>query len=171
MTTLHGSKVVLRAATHDDVDTLVRIRATPEVYARWVEQDVGLLAEVSEDITDPEKVFLAVEYDGEVVGAIQWQSEDDPMYRHASLDVYLDPKVHGHGIGTDAIRTLATHLVDHHGFPRLVIDPAADNIAAIRCYGKIGFRPVGIMRQYERGPDGVFHDGLLMDLLAAELIR
>jgi hypothetical protein len=25
------------------------------------------------------------------------------------------------------------------------------------------------MRQYERGLDGVYHDGLLMDLLAADL--
>jgi len=25
------------------------------------------------------------------------------------------------------------------------------------------------MRQYERGPDGTFHDGLLMDLLRGEL--
>lgn len=51
-----------------------------------------------------------------------------------------------------------------------MIDPAADNVAAIRGYGKVGFRPVGIMRQYERGSDGTWHDGLLMDLLAAELI-
>jgi aminoglycoside 6'-N-acetyltransferase len=28
---------------------------------------------------------------------------------------------------------------------------------------------VGILREYERGADGAFHDGLLMDLLAAEL--
>jgi aminoglycoside 6'-N-acetyltransferase len=28
---------------------------------------------------------------------------------------------------------------------------------------------VGIMRMYERGPDGTFHDGLLMDILAEEL--
>jgi aminoglycoside 6'-N-acetyltransferase len=26
-----------------------------------------------------------------------------------------------------------------------------------------------VMRRYERGPDGTFHDGLLMDLLAEEL--
>jgi aminoglycoside 6'-N-acetyltransferase len=25
------------------------------------------------------------------------------------------------------------------------------------------------MRQYERGPDGTWHDGLLMDMLAGEL--
>jgi aminoglycoside 6'-N-acetyltransferase len=28
---------------------------------------------------------------------------------------------------------------------------------------------VGIMRLYERGPDGTWHDGLLMDLLRDEL--
>jgi len=33
----------------------------------------------------------------------------------------------------------------------------------------VGFRPVGVMRQYERGGDGHFHDGLLMDLLRGEL--
>ena len=50
-----------------------------------------------------------------------------------------------------------------------MIDPAAGNAAAIRCYGKVGFRPVGLMREYERGADGTWHDGLLMDILAREL--
>ena len=50
-----------------------------------------------------------------------------------------------------------------------MIDPAADNAAAIRCYEKVGFRPVGIMRAYERGADGTLHDGLLMDLLADDI--
>ena len=49
------------------------------------------------------------------------------------------------------------------------IDPAAAKSHAIRCYTKVGFRPVGVMRQYERGGDGNFHDGLLMDLLRGEL--
>ena len=108
---------------------------------------------------------------GRVAGVIQWAAEEEPDYRHASIDIYLDPAVHGRGIGTDAVRTLATHLIEVEGFHRLVIDPAADNAAAIRCYAKVGFRPVGIMRQYERGADGTWHGGLLMDLLAAELIR
>lgn len=30
---------------------------------------------------------------------------------------------------------------------------------------KVGFQPVGVMRQYERGGDGQFYDGLLMDLV------
>jgi aminoglycoside 6'-N-acetyltransferase len=53
----------------------------------------------------------------------------------------------------------------------LTIDPAADNEAAIKAYEKVGFGRVGIMRAYERGPDGTWHDGLLMDMLAEELVE
>jgi aminoglycoside 6'-N-acetyltransferase len=55
------------------------------------------------------------------------------------------------------------HECGHH---RLTIDPAADNAAAIRADEKTGFKPVGLMREYSRDPDGVWRDGLLMDLLA-----
>ena len=110
-----------------------------------------------------------VEQRGVVVGAIQWGAETSPDYRHASIDIYLDPAVHGQGLGADAVRTLAQHLVVDQGFHRIVIDPAADNAAAIACYAKVGFRPVGVMRAYEKGSDGTWHDGLLMDLLAGEL--
>ncbi len=92
------------------------------------------------------------------------------MYRHANIDLYLDPSVHGRGLGQDAVRTLARYLLDVLGHHRLVIDPAADNEPAIRCYTAVGFRPVGVMRAYERDPEGTgWHDGLLMDLLRGDL--
>jgi RimJ/RimL family protein N-acetyltransferase len=47
---------------------------------------------------------------------------------------------------------------------------AADNRAAIACYTKVELRPVGIRRLSERGTDGSWHDALLMDLLAGELV-
>ena len=55
------------------------------------------------------------------------------------------------------------------GHHRLIIDPAVANERAIATYASLGFKPVGVMRRYERGPDGTWHDGLLMDLLADEL--
>ncbi|HEX7276705.1 MAG TPA: GNAT family protein [Acidimicrobiales bacterium] len=170
MTALHGARVRLRPATRDDVPELVRIRATPEVYERWRGGD-DLVASVEEDFDDADVVRFVIELDGRVVGLIQYESVDDPDYRHASIDIYVDPAVHGRGVGTDAVRTMARHLIRDLGHHRLVIDPAADNGAAIRAYAKVGFRPVGVMRQYERGPDGTFHDGLLMDLLADELVE
>ena len=169
---LRGERVTLRSAEDADVPELVRIRSTPQVQARWRggPDAAAFAAEIREAMADRGLAYYVVELDGRVAGAIQWAAEEDPEYRHASIDIYLDPAVHGRGVGTDAVRTLAAHLVDDQGFHRLVIDPAADNAAAIRCYAKVGFKPVGIMRQYERGDDG-WQDGLLMDLLADELIR
>ena len=127
-------------------------------------------AEVREAIGDPNLHLLVVfDQTATVIGGIQWAAEEDPQYHHASVDMFLDPAVHGQGYGTDAARTLCRHLLDVAGFHRLVIDPAADNIAAIRCYEKVGFRRVGTMRAYEQGADGTWHDGLLMDLLADDL--
>ncbi|MEV0779336.1 GNAT family protein [Streptomyces sp. NPDC050433] len=166
--TLKGALVILRPAVPHDIPALAAIRATPEVYATWRGGD-DLLAAVTEDLDEPDITSLVIEVDGAVVGAIQWGAEEDDDYRHASIDIYVDPAAHGRGVGTDAVRTLARHLIRDVGHHRIVIDPAADNAAAIRCYGKVGFRPVGIMRDYERGPDGTWHDGLLMDLLAADL--
>jgi aminoglycoside 6'-N-acetyltransferase len=51
----------------------------------------------------------------------------------------------------------------------LTIDPAAHNLRAIKAYERVGFKPVGLMRMYERGPEGEWHDGLLMDMLAEDL--
>ncbi|SEE37521.1 aminoglycoside 6'-N-acetyltransferase [Streptomyces sp. 2231.1] len=170
MTVLHGALVVLRPSVTEDVPALAAIRATPEVLARWKGAD-DLEADVAAGLEDDGCHCLTVHHQQRIIGMIQWYSEEDPDYRHAGIDIFLDPAVHGGGLGTDAVRTLARHLIHDRGYHRLVIDPAADNTAAIRCYEKVGFRPVGIMRQYERGPDDTWHDGLLMDLLASELTR
>ena len=162
---LRGTHVRLRPATLADQAVLVAIRATPEVRARWRGDD--LAAELVEDLDDDDLHLYAIEdAGGTVIGAIQWSAEEDPDYRHASMDLYLAPTAHGRGLGTDAVRTLVRHLFEDQGHHRLTIDPAADNVAAIRCYAKAGFREVGVMRRYERGADGTWHDGLLMELLA-----
>jgi aminoglycoside 6'-N-acetyltransferase len=167
-TALQGSRVRLRPTGPGDVDALARIRATPEVRARWHGDD--LVAEVAAELADPDTTMLTVEdASGRVVGLVQYAEEDDPDYRHASLDLYVDPAVHRRGYGSDAVATLVRHLVRDRGHHRLTIDPAADNAPAIACYASVGFRPVGVMRAYERQPDGTWADGLLMELLASDL--
>jgi aminoglycoside 6'-N-acetyltransferase len=112
---------------------------------------------------------FAIVVDGEVAGMIQHHEETDEEYRSAGIDLFLGAPYHGSGLGTDAVRTMARHLIHDRGHHRLTIDPAAHNERAIRCYEKVGFKPVGIMREYWLDPDGVWRDGLLLDLLAAEL--
>jgi aminoglycoside 6'-N-acetyltransferase len=168
VTTLDGAFVHLRPPRPADIPALARIRQTPEVMARWRGGPV-MTASVEEDMREQGATPFVIELYGRVVGWIQWSAEEEPDYRHAAIDIYVDPAVHGRGVGTDAVRTVAGHLITDLGHHRIEIDPAADNQPAIRCYAKVGFRPVGIRRSSERGPDGSWHDALLMDLLAEEL--
>jgi RimJ/RimL family protein N-acetyltransferase len=157
-------RLVPVAAEH--VPELRRILATPQVRLRWREED----ASPQWPFDDPTATRFAVLIDGVVRGMVQYGEEEEVDYRHAWIDIFLDPAVHGHGVGREAVTTLARHLVHNRGHHRLVIDPAADNKIAIACFGAVGFRPVGIMRRYERDADGAgWHDSLLMDLLAEEL--
>lgn len=114
-------------------------------------------------------LHFVIEHDGVVVGSIQVEEELEPDYRFASIDLFLTTEAQGRGLGPDAIRTVARHLLDVRGHHRVTIDPAVANQRAIRAYTKVGFRPVGVMRAYERSADGTWHDNLLMDLLVGEL--
>ncbi|TDD85856.1 aminoglycoside 6'-N-acetyltransferase [Actinomadura rubrisoli] len=157
---IKGGRVVLRPVTDDDAGVLREIIREPEVAAWW------------EQVEDFGEMLAIVLGEGQVVGAIQYDEELDEDYRHASIDVFLSARHHGRGLGTDAVRSLAGWLVRERGHHRITIDPAVANGAAIRCYEKVGFKPVGVMREYERDPlTGEWRDGLLMDLLARELTR
>ena len=163
---LHGELVVLAPVAAEQVPELRRILRTPEVRCRWGDE----AASPQWPFDDPSVTRFSILLDGAVRGMVQYAEEEEPVYRHASIDIFLDPAVHGRGVGRDAVRALARHLVHDRGHHRLVIDPAADNEPAIRCYTAVGFRPVGVLRRYERNVDGAgWHDGLLMDLLAEEL--
>ena len=167
MVILRGERVLLRRGRPEDAEGLIQIRNEPEVVRWWGSNEIE---EISDQFIEADEGFV-VEACGEVVGAIQYHEEDDPMYRHAGMDIFLTASRHGQGLGTEAIRLLASYLFEERGHHRLTIDPAADNLAAIRAYERVGFRRVGIMRKYERGPDGVWHDGLLMDMLKEEFRR
>ena len=165
---LRGRRVVLRPTTPADAGELAAILATPEVARWWPAFDLG---RVDAELTgrDEDVEVYAILVDDRLVGAIQSHEETDPEFRHAGIDLFIAPEFHGAGLGPDAIRTLARHLIDGRGHHRLTIDPAAANERAIRAYEKVGFRRVGRLRRYQRFPDGTWQDGLLMELLAEEL--
>jgi aminoglycoside 6'-N-acetyltransferase len=166
--TLTGPRLTVRPGTSDDVDALLAILAEPSVSRWW--GDPAPREDVSSDLLGTgDSVLLVIEVDDAVAGGIQYYEEADPQYRHAGIDVYLSHRFQGRGLGVEAIGLVARFLFDTRGHHRLTIDPALENERAIRSYEKLGFRRVGVMRQYERGRDGSFHDGLLMELLRGEL--
>jgi aminoglycoside 6'-N-acetyltransferase len=163
--TLRGDRVTLRPLTEDHLDATLAILAEPEV-ARWW----GPQAEHPDraELLGPEPRF-AIVVDGALAGWLACEENTDPMYRSVGLDLFLTTPLHGRGLGREALRLAVAHYIAQ-GHHRFTIDPAADNERAIRAYAAVGFEPVGRMRDYELGADGTWHDGLLMDLLAAEFV-
>jgi aminoglycoside 6'-N-acetyltransferase len=164
---LRGERVTLRPLEPADAPRLAEIAAEPEVAHWWLglsEKDIAGKAGPDEDA----HVF-AVELEGELIGLAKAAEELDPDYRYAGIDLFLGTQWHGQGLGADTVRTLARWLFEDRGHHRLTIDPAVANERAIRSYESVGFRRVGLMRRYERGVDGEWHDGLLLDLLPEDL--
>jgi aminoglycoside 6'-N-acetyltransferase len=166
---LHGAVVHLVPAGQEHLDAFTALLSDPTVTRWWPNADPR--AEAQEQIDpEPDRVVWAIEFGGAVVGLVQGWEETEPDYRHAGIDIAIASAAQGRGIGPDAIRTVARWLIDVRGHHRITIDPATANERAIRAYRKVGFRTVGVLRDYERGADGTWHDGLLLDLLAGELV-
>lgn len=164
---LTGHGLLLRPVVAADSPSLVAILRTPEV-ARWWGDDIDEDGWTVD--SDPDTVKFVIEVDGAVAGLVQFSEELDPMYRHAGIDIFLDPRLQRRGLGREAVRTLATYLFEVRRHHRIVIDPAAQNHRAISAYAAVGFRTVGVLREYERNPDGSgWHDAVLMELLVSEL--
>jgi aminoglycoside 6'-N-acetyltransferase len=155
---LTTDRLRLRPLADDDIQPLLDVVNDSEWWGEDNEAD---------DLRCDGNAFT-IEVGGDVAGWLGVTEENDPQYRHAGLDITLALAYQDKGLGPEALRAVIDWLIakGHH---RFTIDPAAHNHRAIKAYEKVGFRPVGRLRKYERGRDGSWHDGLLMDLLAEDL--
>lgn len=109
---------------------------------------------------------FAIVVDDQVAGLVQYGEEKWPDNRHAWIDIFVGDDYAGRGIGTDVVRRLMRILIDERGHHRITIDPALDNVAAVRCYEKAGFRQVGTLTRSYREPwSGEWRDELLMEFV------
>jgi aminoglycoside 6'-N-acetyltransferase len=157
-----GERVELRPAGEDDVPALLAMLHEPDVAAWWGENDAA-------SVRDELPGSFAIVVDGELAGWLLVHEETDPQYPSVAFDITLTSALHGQGYGREALRVAVRHFAAR-GHHRFTIDPAVENERAIRCYQAVGFKPVGVLRAYERRPGGGYRDGLLMDLLADELV-
>ena len=167
--------MTLRPVTEADLPALLAILDEPEV-ARWWRRAEW------ERVDEKGAATFAIVLPGDsvepgagtrqvVAGCIQYSEETDPDYFSAAVDIFVGTAAQGRGVGPDAMRTLVAWLIEARGHHRLTVDPAADNARAIHVYEKLGFRRVGVLRRYERVEDGVWRDGLLMELSADDFVR
>ena len=141
---LLGGLTVVRPATAEDANLLVAWHGDPEI-ARYWDHKTFTREEILARLARPHVAAFIVEAEERPVGYLQawFDSESEG----AGLDMFLIPSMRGRGLGPDAARTLARSLCSA-GQMLLSVDPNLWNEAAIRAWGKAGFRPVE-----EREPD------------------
>jgi aminoglycoside 6'-N-acetyltransferase len=164
--TIMGPVVTLRPPAPGELVELATALASDSEASPWWGDNAET---VMQWFDDPDYHVLVIETQGSAAGVIAFEEQLDPSYHAASIDIGLLATSVGRGVGTSALKALARWLIRERGHHRLTIDPATTNERAIHVYTKVGFRPIGVARNYELGPDGTWHDNLLMDMLAEEL--
>jgi aminoglycoside 6'-N-acetyltransferase len=130
---VHGRLTTLRPAGAGDVDRLVAWHADPEVSRYW-DGETFTRAEMEERLARGDVEAWIVEEGSEPVGYLQVHPE--------GLDMFLVPAARGRGLGPDAARAMARHLVDERGWTRVTVDPYAWNDRAVRAWERAGFAEI-----------------------------
>ena len=148
-----GELTTLRPATAGDVDRLVAWHADPEVSRYW-DDETFTPPEMEARLARPDVDAWIVEADGEPVGYLQTHPEAAsgggeaatarPVDRAAEggsggLDMFLIPAARRRGLGPDAARAMARHLIDERGYARVTVDPYEWNESAVRSWQRAGF--------------------------------
>src|SRR5690349_12976101 len=116
--TASPERLELRPLAEADAAELLRIHRTPEVRRWWDDPEPGF------PWAEPTSTRFTIVVDGRVAGLVQCWEEPEPKYRHAGIDIFLDPELHGQGIGSEAVRRVVRLLVEERGHHRITIDPA-----------------------------------------------
>lgn len=159
---IHGDRLILHEVKVSDLPRLREVVQAPGTAEWW-----GTYAGSADD-----EVLLegwAIRVEGGIVGWIGAEEEPSTRFSSVQIDLMIAPEAQGKGYGPEAIQTVIDHFAAR-GHHRFTIDPAVTNKRAIAVYKKVGFKPIGIARQYERlSAEGEWLDGLLMDLVVSDL--
>ena len=127
---VRGRLTALRPAGSGDVDRLVEWHSDPEVSRYW-DGETFTRAEMADRLARGDVESWIVDEGDAPVGYLQVHS--------AGLDMFLIPSARGRGLGRDAARAMALHLVRSRGRERVTVDPYVWNEGAIRAWERAGF--------------------------------
>ena len=147
---LHGPRVTIRPLRRPDLDTmstwptfdnpLERLFDWPRRSPR--ENDIWF----TRLMRDRGRVYYAIEDEShELIGRISLR--EIRGRRSARLGIGLGPQFVGRGYGSETLRVFLRYYFADLGFARMVLDVAAVNERAIRCYERCGFKYIGVHYQ------------------------
>ncbi len=155
--------MILRAATLDDLDFIMRTERLPG-YERTIGQ--WSAAEHSQEMSKPGSRYLVAMEAHEAVAFAILQTLDDP-----GGNIYLKRIAvvrQGGGIGTSAVLLLQDWVFALPDAHRFYLHFSALNEPGRRLYARTGFQPEGIEREVYKLADGARVDSVRVSILRAE---
>lgn len=161
-----GALTYLRPLEEGDLDTLLKWDEDPEVHT-WAgrkfespEQCRSWLRRRSRNLNS--LAFAIVTREGRLVGDLELE-QINWKARTAELRISIGDKTQwGKGLGSDAVMAALKFAADQLRLRSVYLRVAVQNLRAIRCYTKCGFRKRHVLR-FCNGRKGV-QDLLLMEV-------
>jgi ribosomal-protein-alanine N-acetyltransferase len=103
------------------------------------------------ELSKPSGICLATFEDGKILGYLICSRYDTVWH---VMNVAVEPKLQGNGIGSGMLNQLLTETGDDD---RFTLEVRQSNAAAIRLYERLGFRSAGLRRRYyqDNGEDAL----------------
>ncbi|MBN9611982.1 MAG: GNAT family N-acetyltransferase, partial [Actinobacteria bacterium] len=154
---LRGPIVTLRDPREADLDPLTAILHEPEVAIWWVGYDA---ARVRAEFLEHPETTRVIEVEGRTAGVLIVLRGEDPEYPTTIMHIFLGTAFRGRRIGEEVMALAIRHEFDE-GITRITLDPNVKNEGAIRSYERLGFRRIGILRDYQVRPGGTLDDATM----------
>jgi RimJ/RimL family protein N-acetyltransferase len=165
--------IALRRATADDAGFLAALAndgaVEPFLGLRGPRDPERVVTELRLDEERPEeRGWFLIEEDGEPAGGVAFATVN-AVARIAHLHgLMIVPSRHGRGLGAEAVRVVALHLVRDLGFHRVEAETYAFNERAQRVFEHAGFVREGVRRlAFKR--HGRWNDAVYFGLVAEDL--
>ncbi len=151
---------IARHATQDTLNFLARggpEANTPAAWAAFIERLNAL----------PNRLNWAVVVGSDVAGRISY-SEVRPQDAWLEIGTMLTPPFQGTGVNPEAKLLLMTRAFEVLGANRVQFKVDARNARSQRAMEKLGAVREGVLRQYQRRPDGFARDSVMYSVLRDE---
>lgn len=176
MKLINNKEIVLRKLKQTDKTLLQKWLTDKRVLNYWEGQSAIFDPEriKSDFYTKKEGLTRAIiEHNGKAIGYCQmypldkesqkeynYQSSKDIVY---GVDQFIgEPDYWGQGIGTAFMKLLLDYLINIKNAETVILDPHTDNLRAIRCYEKAGFKIIKLLPKHE------MHDNIMVDCYLME---
>lgn len=170
---MRGERVVLRRIAPEDGELWAGWLADPELNATLssglgIPMSAHAAREAAEHLAADSTArvdFTVLTLDGRAIGSVHLAGID-PWARRAELGIFIgEPEYRARGFGTEITVLLTRFAFRELNLHKVWLTVDADNVAAVRCYEKAGYRHDGVLR------DEVFKNGRYVDRLVMSVLR